>query len=189
MESPTEGRRGNRQGRELQHLGSGGDIGQEKEPWFVPAARAEPRVRKTAPDKSVQELLADLAAHDNLMSGTLVEGIWLEPCNVFVLAGCAGGFFGVGLDQDEHLVAPVARALAIGFEALTAVGSFLSALVLLVSVYSLPDDFSLPRFSVLDRFRSLETFLVHRPFSGSLLKRSVLLDRDEDEIRLSRMRL
>lgn len=49
--------------------------------------------------------------------------------------GCAG-FFGVGLNQDEHRVALIACALAVGFEALAAVGSFLSALVLLVSVYS-----------------------------------------------------
>jgi hypothetical protein len=75
VESPSQRRRGNRQGRELQHLGSGGNIGQEKEPRFGPAACAEPRVRQTTPDEGVQELLADLATHDDLMSGTLVGWI------------------------------------------------------------------------------------------------------------------
>lgn len=133
VESPTDGRRGNRQGRELQCLGSGGDVGEEKEPRSVPAACAEPRMRKTAPDEGIQELLANIATHDDLMSRALVEGIWIDLCDI--LAGCAGGFFGVWLNQDKYLVALVACALAVGFEALAAAGSFLSALSLLIPYF------------------------------------------------------
>lgn len=81
---------------------------------------------EAAPDEGVQELLTNIAAHDDLKSRTLVEVIWTDLCDI--LAGCAGGFFGVGLNQDEHFVALVACALAVGFEALAAARSFLSAL-------------------------------------------------------------
>jgi hypothetical protein len=111
-------------------------------------------------------MLADIAAHDDLMSRTLVEGIWVDLCDF--LAGCAGGFFGVGVNQDKHLVALVARALAVGFEALTAAGSFLSALILSIFRDSYRMDFGLPRFYVLDRFRNLGTFLAHRPLWNHL---------------------
>lgn len=122
----TDGRRGNRQGRESQGLGSGGNVREEEEPRSIPAACTEPRMMEAAPDEGVQELLTNIAAHDDLKSRTLVEVIWTDLCDI--LAGCAGGFFGVGLNQDEHFVALVACALAVGFEALAAARSFLSAL-------------------------------------------------------------
>jgi hypothetical protein len=71
----------------------------------------------------------------------LVEGIWVDLWDF--LAGCAGRFFDVWLNQDKYLVALVARAMAVGFEALAAAGSFLSALMLSIFRDSLSDGFRL----------------------------------------------
>jgi hypothetical protein len=86
-------------------------------------------------------LLANIAAHDDLMSRALIEGFWIDLCDF--LAGCAGGFFGVGLNQDKYLVALVACAMAVGFEALAAAGSFLSALIPSIFRDSVSDGFRL----------------------------------------------